>query len=293
MAILVTGGTGKTSLQLAHCLKSASIPFLLASRKAKLTAPGGMQAINFDYTDSSSHQAIFTHSFPYDEVIEAVYLVAPEVPDPVPVMNAFIDIAIKNGVKRFVLLSGSDTEKGGDDTGGVWQHLDDIGVEYSVLKASWFMVLLINLKDNFITCPYVQSIKEESKFVSAMSDGQAPFVSTSDIARVAMVALTSKNPPDHDYRVLGPELLNYDEIAVKLSKVLGRTITHVKVTGEERIQMHVSMGLPEDLACYLTSLEVMTANGGEVRRNDVVEKIGGHKPKTFDEFAEENKNLWI
>ncbi|KAF5872834.1 putative ergot alkaloid biosynthetic protein a protein [Botrytis fragariae] len=286
MAILVTGGTGKTSIQLAHRLQSASIPFLLASRKAKLTAPDGMQAINFDYTDSSTYQAIFSHSFPSDEVIKAAYLVAPEVPDPMPVMNAFIDVAIKNGVNRFVLLSGSDTEKGGGDTGGVWQHLDDVGVEYSVLKASWFM-------DNFITWPYVQSIKEENKFVSAMSDGQAPFVSASDIARVAMAALTSNNPPNHDYRVLGPELLNYDEIAAKLSKVLGRTIAHFKVTGEERIQTHVSMGLPEDLACYLTSLEVMTANGGEVRRNDVVEKIGGHKPKTFDEFAEENKDLWM
>lgn len=59
------------------------------------------------------------------------------------------------------------------------------------------------------------------------------------------------------------------------------------------IQRHVSIGFPEDLACYLTSLEVMTANGGEVRQNDVVERIGGHTPKTFDEFAEENKNLWM
>lgn len=59
------------------------------------------------------------------------------------------------------------------------------------------------------------------------------------------------------------------------------------------IQEHVSTGFPEDLACYLTSLEVMTANGGEVRQNDVVERIGGYKPKTFDEFAEENKNLWM
>ncbi|TGO22593.1 hypothetical protein BPAE_0162g00290 [Botrytis paeoniae] len=286
MAILVTVGTGKTSLHLARRLQSASIPFLLACRNAKLTAPDGMQAINFDYTDPSTYQAIFTHSFPHDEVIKAVYLIAPEVSDPVPVVNAFVDVAIRNAVDRFVLISGSDTEKGRDDTGGVWQHLDDIGVEYSVLKASWFM-------DNFITWPYVQSIREENKFVSAMSDGQAPFVSASDIARVAMVAPTSKNPPNHDYRVLDPELLNYDEIATKLSKVLGRTIAHVKVTGEERIQMHVSMGLPEDLACYLTSLEVMTANGGEVRRNDMVEKIGGHEPKTFDKFAEENKNLWM
>lgn len=59
------------------------------------------------------------------------------------------------------------------------------------------------------------------------------------------------------------------------------------------IQRHVNIGFPDDLACYLTSLEVMTANGGEVRQNDVVERIGGHTPKTFDEFAEENKNLWM
>lgn len=139
MAVLVTGGTGKTSLQLARHLQSASIPFLLASRKAQLTAPDGMLAVNFDYTDPSTYQAIFSHSFPHEEAIKAMYLVAPEVPDPVPAMNAFIDVAVKNGIDRFVLLSGSDTEKGGDDNGGVWQHLDDIHVEYSVLRASWFM----------------------------------------------------------------------------------------------------------------------------------------------------------
>lgn len=56
------------------------------------------------------------------------------------------------------------------------------------------------------------------------------------------------------------------------------------------IQRHVSMGIPEDLAHYLIELEVMTANGGEVRENNVVEKIGGHKPKTFDEFITENRD---
>lgn len=139
MAILVTGGTGKTSIQLAHHLQSASIPFLLASRKAQLTAPSGMQAINFDYTDPSTYQPIFSYYFPHDEVITAVYLVAPEIPDPVPAMNAFIDVAVKNGINRFVLLGGSDLEKGGDYIGGVWQHLDDLDVEYAVLKATWFM----------------------------------------------------------------------------------------------------------------------------------------------------------
>lgn len=49
-----------------------------------------------------------------------------------------------------------------------------------------------------------------------MGDGKAPFVSACDIARVAMGALISKIPPDHEYRVLGPELLNYDEVYIFL-----------------------------------------------------------------------------
>ncbi|KAB8298199.1 hypothetical protein EYC80_001943 [Monilinia laxa] len=286
MAILVTGGTGKTSLQLAYHLQSTSIPFLLASRNAQLTAPPEMEAVKFGYTDPSTYQSVFSHSFPHDEVITAVYLVAPEIPDPVPAMNAFIDVAVHSGVQRFVLLGGSDLEKGGDYIGGVWQHLDDLGVEYSVLKATWFM-------DNFLIWPYFLTIKEENRFFSAMGNGRAPFVSASDIARVAMAALTSKTPPDHEYRVLGPELLTYDEVAAKLSKVAGRTIAHVKMTAKEMIQKDVGMGLPEDIAYYLIALEVMTANGGEVRESDVVEKIGRHKPKTFDEFFWENRNLWM
>lgn len=59
------------------------------------------------------------------------------------------------------------------------------------------------------------------------------------------------------------------------------------------IQKNIGMGLPEDIAYYLIALEVMTANDGEVRASDVVERIGGHKPKTFDEFFRENKNLWM
>lgn len=55
-------------------------------------------------------------------------------------MTAFIDHAFKkHGVKRFVLLGGSSVEKGGRLVGKVWQHLVDIGAEYCVLRATWFM----------------------------------------------------------------------------------------------------------------------------------------------------------
>jgi uncharacterized protein YbjT (DUF2867 family) len=55
-------------------------------------------------------------------------------------MIAFVDLAIKHGVKRFVMLTGSEASRGGGvGSGGTWQHLEDTGVEYCVLRATWFM----------------------------------------------------------------------------------------------------------------------------------------------------------
>ncbi|KAL9627792.1 MAG: hypothetical protein Q9164_007488 [Protoblastenia rupestris] len=140
MAILLTGGTGKTSTHLARLLQDAKTPFLIASRKAESAAPPGMQAIKFDWLNDSTFERPFQHQFPNGEIISAIYLIAPEVPDPVPSMTSFVNYAVeKHGVKRFVLLSGSTAEPGGPHVGKVWQQFIDIGVEYCVLRPTWFM----------------------------------------------------------------------------------------------------------------------------------------------------------
>jgi festuclavine dehydrogenase len=140
MAILLTGGTGKTSVCTARLLQDANIPFLLASRRGEGAAPSGMPATKFDWLDSSTFEAPFQYKFPAGESISAVYLVSPEVADPAPQMNAFVDHAIKeHGVRRFVLIGGSTSEPGGPHVGKVWTHLMDLGVEYCVLRPTWFM----------------------------------------------------------------------------------------------------------------------------------------------------------
>jgi hypothetical protein len=120
------------------------IPFLLASRRAEAGASSGMQATNFDWLESSTFEGPFQHKFPGGESISAVYLISPQVSDPVPSMTAFIDIAAKKyGVKRFVMLAGSSAEQGRHRVGKVWQYLVDLGVEYCVLRATWFMGTLL------------------------------------------------------------------------------------------------------------------------------------------------------
>jgi len=51
MAILLTGGTGKTSLRMAAFLQEAKIPFVLTSAKDNPKILTGMQATKFDWLD--------------------------------------------------------------------------------------------------------------------------------------------------------------------------------------------------------------------------------------------------
>lgn len=150
MAVLLTGGTGKTSIRMARLLQEAKIPFLLASRKAESKAPSGMQGTKFDWFDSSTYENPFKHKFPNGESISAVYLIAPETRNPVTSINAFIDLAVqKYNVKRFVLMTGASVTKGGFHVGKVWQHMDDLGLEYCVLLVTWFMGMLLHRTPHF------------------------------------------------------------------------------------------------------------------------------------------------
>ena len=60
---------------------------------------------------------------------------------------------------------------------------------------------------------YVNDIRSESKFYTAMGNGKAPWVSVNDIAKVAFKALTDDKPHNTDYRVTGPEQLTCDEVS--------------------------------------------------------------------------------
>ena len=51
-----------------------------------------------------------------------------------------------------------------------------------------------------------------NKIFTACEDGEIPFISADDIADVAFKALTDEESHNCDYKVLGPELLTYDQV---------------------------------------------------------------------------------
>jgi uncharacterized protein YbjT (DUF2867 family) len=139
MTSLLLCGTGSTGLAIAKLLHEANRSVLLTSRTGK--APEPYKAATFDWLDHTT----FENPFKADSNIDRVYIVSPTIYDMLPHAKTFIDLAVTKGVKRFVLLSESQLNPGDPYTGKIHQYLLDIGVDYFVLRPTWYTREAFNL----------------------------------------------------------------------------------------------------------------------------------------------------
>jgi len=272
--ILLTGGTGKISSRIAPLLSSNGNHVLIASRSGKSPSLPNITGIKFDWLDSATYPAVVSHS-----QIKAIFLVAPPIMDCFTPMKAFIDLAVETGVRRFVLLSASLLDVGdGPMMSQVSKYISSIGVEWAVLRPTWFM-------EDFSEMQHMPTIRDEDKIVTATGDGKVPFIAADDIAAVAFRTLVDEMPHNTDHLIFGPELFSYDEVAEILTRKLGRKITHVKIT-EDELAAEMTSFLPAEYARLLAQLDTAIKNGAEVRLNSVVLDVTGREPRRFRDFME-------
>ena len=161
--------------------------------------------------------------------------------------------------------------------------------------------------ENLVEPGLEYTITQLGRIFTACQDGEIPFVSADDIAEVAFHALTKEHSFNCDLRILGPELLTYDDVsaqrqaseyaltpkvAAKLTDALGRPVEHVKLDKQARCENLVQAGLPEHFAQFFTSIEVKASEGLETALNSVVQDVTGHSPKSLDDFILENRTAW-
>jgi len=137
MTTLITGGASQTGLALARRLVASSHPVLFGTRTKPAPASLG-PSVKFDWNDPST----FPNPFDASSDIQNVYLLGPTATvDPLPKMQPFIDLAVKKGVKKFVLLSSTVAPKGpsSHELGRVHTYLESLGVDYVALRPTWFI----------------------------------------------------------------------------------------------------------------------------------------------------------
>ncbi|MEO1244858.1 MAG: NAD(P)H-binding protein [Pseudomonadota bacterium] len=257
---LVLGGTGKTGSRIVQRLKDRGVPVRIGSRSA---TPG------FDWTVESGWDACL-------EGVEAVYITYASdlaIPGATDSIQAFVDAAKRNGVKRAVILSG----RGEKEAQACEKIVMDSGLEWTVVRASWF-------NQNFSEGPFIEMV-QAGQIALPAGDVPEPFVDVDDIADVAVAALTEAHHDGEVYEVTGPRLLTFRDIASELANATGRTIVFNEIPHDAFVAGVEASGAPKDVVWIMDYLFSTVLDGRNAHLTDGVERALGRPPKDFAVYA--------
>ncbi|MDH2325576.1 NAD(P)H-binding protein [Cereibacter sp. SYSU M97828] len=271
--ILVTGGTGTTGSKVMQALTAAGIAHRTGTRR-----PAAAGDVAFDWADPAIAAGALGAA-------EAVYIVAPtDRSDHGRVMIPVLEEALANGLRRCVLLSSSMLEPGGPMMGEVHAWIAANAPEWAVLRPSWFM-------QNLMT-QHRRSIAQDRAIFTATGRGRCGFIDASDIADVAVAALTADTGWNRDCILTGPQALNYDEVASSLTARLGFTVGHVALSEDDCADRWRAQGMDDGYARALAAMDRRIAEGAEDRVTDAVAQLAGHPPVTLQQFIDRNRHVW-
>jgi len=257
---LVTGSTGKTGRRVVSRLRARGITVRSASRSA---TPA------FDWNDEGTWDACL------QGVTTAYIAYSPDVaiPGTTDTIRAFVARAVARGVVRLVLLSG----RGEAEAEACERIVADAGVEWTVVRASWFM-------QNFSEGEFLGMVLSGTVALPT-ADVPEPFVDADDIADVAVAALSESGHDGQVYEVTGPRLMLMTEVAREISDAAGRKVEFVRVPNEAFTQAVVSSGAPPDIAWLLDYLFKTVLDGRNAHLSDGVRRALGREPADFSTFA--------
>ncbi|MEW6736544.1 MAG: SDR family oxidoreductase [Acidobacteriota bacterium] len=133
----------------------------------------------------------------------------------------------------------------------------------------------------------VATIKPQGAFYLPLQDAKQSLVDVRDIAAIAAKVLTENGHEGETYVITGPQALTFKDVAAKLSTLLGKTITYVDVPVQAARDGLLNAGQPEWNANAIAEIYGLFATGKYAQVTDVVTKLLGREPISFDQFAQD------
>lgn len=266
---LVLGGTGKTGRRVADRLQRLGVDTRIASRGA---------IPSFHWNDPSNwHQVL--------KGVTSVYIsYAPDlaIPGATDAIRRFVQLAVDQGVRRIVLLSG----RGEQEAQECEQIVQATDVEWTIVRASWFM-------QNFSEGEFLEMVQQGSIMLPA-GDIPEPFIDVNDIADVAVAALTEEGHAYEIYEVTGPRLLTFKQLTNELLAATGLDIQFIEIPRADFNQAMTSAGTPPDIAWLLNYLFETVLDGRNAYLGDGVQRALGREPSDFHAFIQRQveRGIW-
>ena len=257
---LVLGGTGKTGRRVVQRLAERGIKTRVGSRSANPS---------FDWHDPSGWDAVVSG-------VSAVYIsYSPDlaIPGASEAINRFVELCVRRGVDKLVLLSG----RGESEAEACERIVQASGTNWTIVRASWFM-------QNFSEGEFLEMVLNGAITLPA-GDIPEPFVDADDIADVAVAALTEPGHAREIYEVTGPRLISFAGLADELSAAIGREVRFIPIDRDDFNQAIGDANTPREIAWLLNYLFETVLDGRNASITDGVQRALGRSPRDFADYA--------
>jgi uncharacterized protein YbjT (DUF2867 family) len=151
------------------------------------------------------------------------------------------------------------------------------GIAHTLLRSNAYMQNVLAL---------APAVARTSSFASSAGTGRIGMIDTRDVADVA--ATIAADPAGHSgrtYRLTGPRLITYGEIAAVLTKLLGRTVSFRTQTAEQDRQSMIEAGVPAPIAAMNAQAFGLIAEGDADWLSADVPSLLGRPARSFEQFA--------
>ena len=279
--ILVTGGN--IGNLVAEELASRSFAVRVLAKTVKQNPKWEKAKIEQIAVDMASIPSML----PAFEGVDRFFSVTPFVENLAELGVNTIQAAKQAGVRRIVRSSFIGASESWIALGrahkAVEKAVEASGIPYTILRPNTFMQ---SYAMNSL------SIKSDSAFYMPQGEGRVSLVDVRDVAALAVAVLTQEGHERRIYDVTGAEALSNNDVADKLSLTLGKQVHYVDVSTAQAEQSMRDAGLPAWMVSSLLELFQFSKRGDAAHVSDSINKILSRSPLTFEQFLQDNRELF-
>jgi uncharacterized protein YbjT (DUF2867 family) len=283
--IFVVGGTGTVGRGLLQELRAASVEarvLVRSGEKAAGVEEQGFEPVVGDLERPAELEGSLRGA-------ESLFLLSAHHPRQAELQNVLVDTAKRAGVERVVKLSGSSavTYAGSPSWVGrahtqTEEKIRHEGLAFTFLRPNYFMQNLLGqaeaIRGGALPLPF--------------ADAHVAMVDARDVGAVAATILGSGGHHDgRVYDLTGPESLTFDDVATRLSAVLGQEISYRSSTVEAAAEGMRARGAPDWLVEHVQQIWEIFRSGHGAETSPVVEEILGRPPRGLEEFARDHAGV--
>jgi NAD(P)H dehydrogenase (quinone) len=278
-ALLVTGAAGRTGgyaarllLERGHRVRALVHRF---DDRAAILRDRGAEVVVGDLHDINAVSEAADGA-------RAAYFVYPISPGLLEATATFAQAAEEAGITAIVNMSQISARRGAASDAARIHWLGERIFDWSPIAAT-------HLRPTFFAEWFTRfgatGIRDEGVLRLPFGDGRHAPIAAEDQGRV--IAAILEHPEEHAdqvYPLFGAVEMNHYEIAEAISEALGRPVRYEPADIPTWIDGIKAQGYPDFLAQHLANVAVDYQNGIFAGTNDLVERIGGKKPTTVQQF---------